>query len=348
MHKASRDGFINVFVLFVWEDKVNSVAGLSETKHRELFSGTADRKGISSAIAEKDFWVSWVLMRLFEHPELSKKVLFKGGTSLSKAFHLIERFSEDIDLVLDWRLLTKDDPKKERSKKQQNIFNKNLRKSAEEYIHGKIMSWVKEAVGDICRVEVDKEDMRVLHIHYPGVFEDQYLRADIHLEIGPFSEWVPCAEYFISPYAAEAFPSVFSTSQCRVVAIKAERTFWEKAVILHKEAFRAEKQPVPIRYSRHYYDLAMMARSNVKADALNDFKLLEQVVEFNERFFPRVWAHYELAKPGTMRLIPPVHFEQFLRSDYGDMKHMIFGNYPEFDEILNTIKILEDAINALQ
>ena len=327
---------------------MNSVAGLSEDKHRELFSGTADHKGISSAIAEKDFWVSWVLMRLFEHPELSQKILFKGGTSLSKAFHLIERFSEDIDLVLDWRLLTKDNPKKDRSRKQQNIFNENLRKSAGEYVQDKIMAWVKESVGDVCRVESDEEDKRVIHIRYPGVFEDQYLRADIRLEIGPFSEWVPRAEYFISPYAAEAFPSIFSITQCRVVAIKAERTFWEKAVILHKEAFRTEKQPMPIRYSRHYYDLAMMANSNVKADALNDLKLLEQVVKFNDRFFPRVWAHYELVKPGTIRLMPPVHFEKSLRSDYHDMRHMVFGNYPEFDKILKIIKNLEDEINALQ
>lgn len=327
---------------------MNSVAGLSEDKHRELFSGTADHKGISSAIAEKDFWVSWVLMRLFEHLELSQKILFKGGTSLSKAFHLIERFSEDIDLVLDWRLLTKDNPKKDRSKKQQNIFNENLRKSAGEYVQDKIMAWVKESVGDVCSVESDEEDKRVIHIHYPGVFEDQYLRADIRLEIGPFSEWVPRAEYFISPYAAEAFPAVFSIPQCRVVAIKAERTFWEKAVILHKEAFRTEKQPMPIRYSRHYYDLAVMANSNVKADALNDLKLLEQVVEFNDRFFPRVWAHYELVKPGTIRLMPPAHFEKSLRSDYDDMRHMIFGNYPKFDEILKIIKNFEDEINALQ
>jgi hypothetical protein len=327
---------------------MNKVVVLPDDKRKELFSETAIKQGKPPAIVEKDFWVSWVLLRLFEHPELSKKILFKGGTSLSKAFHLIERFSEDIDLVLDWRLLTKDDPNQERSKKQQNIFNENLRQSAGEYVQGKIMPWVKEAVGDVCRVESDEEDKRVIHIHYPGVFEDQYLRADIRLEIGPFSEWIPRAEYLISPYAAEAFPAVFSTPQCHVIAIKAERTFWEKAVILHKEAFRTEKQPMPIRYSRHYYDLAMMARSKVKDEALNDLKLLEHVVEFNDRFFPRVWAHYELAKPGTMKLMPPSYFERSLRADYGDMRHMIFGKYPEFDEVLNTLQTLEEEINLLR
>ena len=129
---------------------MNKVVVLTDDKRKELFFETSAKKGMPPAIVEKDFWVSWVLLRLFEHPELSKKILFKGGTSLSKAFRLIERFSEDIDLVLDWRLLTKDNPKKERSKKQQNIFNENLRKSAEEYVQGKIMLWVKEAVGNIC------------------------------------------------------------------------------------------------------------------------------------------------------------------------------------------------------
>lgn len=327
---------------------MNSVAGLSEDKRRELFSGTASRKGMTSAIVEKDFWVCWVLLRLFDHPALSSKILFKGGTSLSKVFNLIERFSEDIDLVLDWRLLTKDDPKKKRSKKQQNVFNENLRKLAEEYIQGKVMAWVMEAVGDICRIDVDKEDKRVIHIHYPGVFEDQYLRSDIRLEVGPFSDWVPHAEYFIVPYAAEAFPSIFLSPQCRVVAIKAERTFWEKAVILHNEFFRTEKQPAPIRYSRHYYDLAMISRSKVKDEAINDLNLLGQVVEFNDRFFPRVWAHYDLAKPGTMRLMPPAHFEHSLKSDYGAMKNMIFGNYPTFDDILKEIRSLESEINSLK
>lgn len=327
---------------------MNSVAGLSEAKHRELFSGTAASKGTSPAIAEKDFWVSWVLLRLFTHPELSKKILFKGGTSLSKAFHLIERFSEDIDLVLDWRLLTNEDPKKERSKKQQNLFNETLRQKGQEYVQTKILPWVEDAVGKTCRTALDDKDRRVIHVYYPGVFEDQYLRADIRLELGPFSDWVPHGEYLISPYAAEVFPHLFSVPQCRVVTIKAERTFWEKAVILHQESFRTDTQPMPLRYSRHYYDLAMMCRSKIKDEALRDLHLLEQVVEFNDRFFPRVWAHYELAKPGTMQLMPPAHFEKSLRSDYGDMRHMIFGSYPEFDEILNTLQALEREINSLQ
>lgn len=246
------------------------------------------------------------------------------------------------------RLLTEEDPKKDRSRKQQNLFNEALREQGRDYVQNTVMPWVEEAVGRICRVSFDGKDRRVIHIHYPGVFEDRYLRADIRLEFGPFSEWIPHGEYSITSYAAEEFADLFSVPQCRVMTIKAERTFWEKTVILHQESFRTDKQPVLLRYSRHYYDIAMMCRSKIKDEALRDLLLLEQVVKFNERFFPRVWAHYELAKPGTMRLMPAAHLEKSLRADYSDMRNMVFGVYPEFDEILSIIKALQDDINSLK
>jgi len=102
---------------------MDKVSALSEKDRRDLFHEVSEKKGFSEAIAEKDFWVCWVLKKMFDHPEISEKILFKGGTSLSKVFHLIERFSEDIDLVIDWRLLTDADPLEDRSRKQQKILN---------------------------------------------------------------------------------------------------------------------------------------------------------------------------------------------------------------------------------
>ncbi len=96
---------------------MESVVRLSSAERRELFAETAVRKGMTPAIVEKDFWVCWTLGRLFAHPDLSRLLMFKGGTSLSKVFHLIERFSEDIDLILDWRVVVgEDDPLAERSR----------------------------------------------------------------------------------------------------------------------------------------------------------------------------------------------------------------------------------------
>ena len=173
------------------------------------------------------------------------------------------------------------------------------------------------------------------------------LRSEIRLEVGPLAGWIPHAEYFIVPYAAEVFPHLFSSAQCRVKAIKAERTFWEKVTILHREAFRLEKNKPQTRYSRHYYDLARMGRSPVKQEAFRDLDLLKKVVEFKKQFYPSAWARYDLAMPGSMRLAPPVHVEKVLREDYEAMRNMVFGEYPAFDDILKEIRSLEGEINSL-
>jgi len=128
----------------------------------------------------------------------------------------------------------------------------------------------------------------------------------------------------------------------------AERTFWEKATILHHEANRPESSKLPQRYSRHYYDLAMMARSNIKEKALQRLDLLENVVEFKKRFYHRGWANYDAAKPGTLKLLPPLHIEKRLREDYKAMKSMIFGRYLDFDEIIKILEQLEQKINQLK
>jgi hypothetical protein len=132
-----------------------------------------------------------------------------------------------------------------------------------------------------------------------------------------------------------------------VQAIRAERTFWEKATILHHEANRPVSSPQPLRYSRHYYDLAMMAAAPVKDAALADLALLEDVVEFKQRFYRRPWANYDQAKPGTFRLIPTGHVLAAVEKDYAQMRNMIFGRFPSFAEIMETLHKLEAEINEL-
>ncbi len=103
----------------------------------------------------------------------------------------------------------------------------------------------------------------------------------------------------------------------------------------------------PLRYSRHYYDLAMMAAAPVKDAALADLALLEDVVAFKQRFYRRPWAHYELARPGTFRLVPAEHVLAAVEKDYVQMRNMIFGRYPGFAEIMETLRALEAEINGL-
>ena len=118
---------------------MNKIVGFSNKERNELFFEAASKMGVAPVIIEKDFWVTWILGKIFKDPILSNIFIFKGGTSLSKVFHIIERFSEDIDLILDWSLVTKENPLIERSKTKQDIFNKEINKNAQIYIDNKIL-----------------------------------------------------------------------------------------------------------------------------------------------------------------------------------------------------------------
>lgn len=325
---------------------MDKVARLSEQERAQLFQETAAIKGMTSVIVEKDFWVSWILGHIYQDESLTRQLMFKGGTSLSKVYGLVERFSEDIDLVLDWREVTDANPLAKRSKTKQNELNQEMNEKAQGYIAGDLLKMVTRIVDGICNCEVDQHDPHVINIRYPGAFEDTYLRPEVRLEIGPLASWLPFEERKISCYAAEAFPKVFKVTEYDVRVIAAERTFWEKATILHHEANRPDGNPQPSRYSRHYYDLAKMANSDVKQQALGNLDLLAQVVEFKQRFYPRGWAQYDQAVARSMKLIPEGQVLESVRKDYQDMQDMIFGEAPDFEEMMQTLQTLEKEING--
>lgn len=327
---------------------MNRIALMSDERRNELFSLTAERRGMrSGAIVEKDFWVTWVLGRLFASPLLGTRILFKGGTSLSKVFGLIDRFSEDIDLILNWNEVVMEDPNSERSKTKQDRFNKAVPALSRKYIEDVFLPEVARLMEGICSAAVEEGAPDVINIRYRSGFGDAYLRPEIRLEIGPLAQWLPNARYQVTSYAAEAFPELFAEPSCEVQVIKAERTFWEKATILHQEAHRPEGSPFPARYSRHYYDLSMMAEEqDVRRSALDAADLLESVVAFKMKFYPRGWARYELAKVGTLRLLPPEWNMDALRDDYAAMREMVFGRYPDFDNVTSTLKDLQAEING--
>lgn len=131
------------------------------------------------------------------------------------------------------------------------------------------------------------------------------------------------------------------------MAITAERTLWEKATILHQEAHR--ETPIPKRHSRHYYDLYKLAQSSALDNAFAQIDLLRDVVQFKERFYPSNWARYDLAMPGSFKLLPTNDAKlRHLERDYKDMQIMLFGNPPTFDSICEVLLQLEAKINALR
>lgn len=329
-------------------ETMDNIARFTANQRAELFSETAMRKGIGPAIIEKDFWVCWVLRRLFAIESISARLLFKGGTSLSKAFHLIERFSEDIDFILNWTEVTQDDPQAHRSRSQQERFNREILEQGQLYVQERLLPEINSLLGDLCQVEIAEDSAEVINVRYPVSFPEGYLRPEIRLEIGPLALWCPNALHTITPYAAEEFPDLFKIPSCQVQVVTAERTFWEKATILHHEANRPLDSSLPPRYSRHYYDMARMAESPTSADALKRLDLLESVVQFKNQFYPRGWALYDLACPGTFRLVPDQQRIPELLRDYREMEIMIFGETPSFDQIIAVLQVLEDRINSIE
>lgn len=332
---------------------MDKVALLAVKERNELFEESARRRGVLPAITEKDFWVCWVLKKLFESRELSKHLVFKGGTSLSKVYGVIDRFSEDIDLILDWGLLgygkDGEDPWEEKpSGSQLDKFNKEFNERTKKYIKYTLFERLSELLASCPDVslKIRETDGNVVDISYPAAFQAESLRPAIMLEIGPLAAWVPSIVGEITPFAAEDFPDVFESPRCSVVAITAERTFWEKATILHQQSHRTTD--MPRGYSRHYYDLFRLSKTSIKDKALSELGLLTDVVAFKERFYRSSWARYDLAKPGSFRLLPSERGDADLQKDYSEMQPMIFRSSPSWKEILNGLSDLEGEINALR
>ena len=149
------------------------------------------------------------------------------------------------------------------------------------------------------------------------------------------------------PYPAEYYPDVFEQKGTNILTVAPERTFWEKATILHHEANRPEHLEMPQRYSRHYYDLYRMALTPVKEAAFSQLDLLKKVVDFKMKFYPRAWAKYPEAVPGTLKMIPPEYQFTALEADYDSMKDMLYGDVPTFDTVIAAVRELEKEINTL-
>ena len=319
-------------------------------RRQELFRETARNMGIHEAIIEKDFWVCLVLRLLFASSRFSSKLVFKGGTSLSKAFKLIDRFSEDIDLILDWRELgySSVEPWQPESNTQKDDFRKatvlNTCKYLAEVFVPLFQNECEAVLGPLLRITAKGE---LVEVAYPKAFENPSILPRIILEIGPLASWIPQVSKTIQPYAADLYPNRFSSPFCSLKVVGAERTFWEKATILHQEFHRPPSKPMPGRYSRHYYDLYRMSLSTVADSALDDISLLHQVVEFKERFYRASWSNLASAKPGSFRLSPPPDRVPVLERDYRLMGSMFYHEEPPFIAILEELAQLERRINTL-
>jgi len=328
------------------------IANESATNRRMLFGNAAFNMGISDAIMEKDFWVCFFLDVLFHQSQDATRFCFKGGTSLSKGYHAIRRFSEDIDLILDWRLLgySRDEPYDKRTNTQQEAFNDVVNGKTEEYLATSLMpnlkSLTEKYVGESVRFYIEENDRQTICIVYPRLFRDSYVIPEIRLEIGALAAWTPFTDTTIQPYAAERYPRQFKQAGTVIRTVQVKRTFWEKAVILHKEAHRVKGQ-VPERYARHYYDLYMLSQTPTMDEALADVELLNTVASFNQKFYHSSWAQYDEATLEKIKLVPMAETRARLAEDYHRMQDVLFGNKPSFDVIMEGLGKLESEMHRL-
>lgn len=329
------------------------LARLSVDEREMIFINAANKMKVSEAIIEKDYWVVLILDYLFTKCKFKEYFTFKGGTSLSKSYSIIRRFSEDIDIILDWTILgiPKDEPYKDRSKTKQGLYNEYINNLAEEFINDQLLHEIKNGLEKILNYKInmycDHNDKNTIIFEYPRQFANNSILSVIRIEFGPLAAWTPSKITKLSSYINDYYPKVFKQAFTEVLTVTPERTFWEKATILHHEANRPITSKIPTRYSRHYYDVFMMCEKMSKQELIGNLELLDKVVMFKMKFYSRGWANYDLAKPGTLRLIPDQYRLEELEKDYKAMQDMLFGERPKFVEIMETIKGLEDSINSL-
>jgi len=333
---------------------------LSYDERRLYFVQTAEQMRLAPQIIEKDFWVCWTLRELFALPEIGSMLIFKGGTSLSKAYRLIERFSEDVDVSMDRAGLgfgdANSDPEaaisgKERRRRIDRLKEACKRKIADE-LRPTMIKTIETALGDArswsLTVDEDDPDRQTLVYAYPSSLPEAtgaYIRPAVKIEMGARSDHWPSGQVRIAPYVAERFPVAFETTDFIVNVLAAERTFWEKATLLHAEYHRPPDKEIPLRLSRHYYDTSRLILSGISEKAIARSGLLQRVVEHKKVFFPSAWAHYDQAIRGSLRLTPhPVRIRQ-LEDDYDKMREMFFAERPAFAEVLRILEEWETHFN---
>jgi predicted nucleotidyltransferase component of viral defense system len=326
---------------------------------RLAFEQTGARRSLPAASVEKDFWACWVLRALFRLPSLADRLTFKGGTSLSKAWGLIERFSEDLDLTIHRELLGfggTAGPERAGTRSQRAARMKRLVNACAAHVARHVLpelaAEAERAVAERsaeARVDPDDSDGQTVLFQYPTLFpaaEARYLRPVVKIEFGARSDPSPSEARRVHAFVAEAFPQTFDRPDFVVMALSPLRTFWEKAMLLHEENARPFDKPRGPRMARHYYDVFQLIHQGVAREAAADGELFARVAEHRRIFFPQNWVDYGTLRRGSLRITPAPDREAEWRIDYGAMQTEMFSSPPPaFEVILAAIRVFEDEFN---
>ena len=329
---------------------------LAAEEQKEILQTVSPQLARSASVLEKDIWVCWALQALFSMPG-AHPMAFKGGTSLSKVYGVIDRFSEDVDITLDYRAFEENfDPFAEgvsRTKTKQ--FGERLKSYVSDYANHVVAPYLKNELAklptaDQHTVEVDGGGEKIW-ITYPSIVEDtdEYIRSHVLIELGGRNVIDPNETHTVSPYIAELTEGLVYPSG-EVVVLSPERTFWEKATLIHVECNRGELRASAERLSRHWYDLVMLAKHPAGQSAIENRELFEEVVRHKKVFFHTSYADYDACLGGRLKLLPETDTLKGLRGDYEKMvgAGMMYSTPPSFDEIVESIRNLENRVNHWQ
>ncbi len=344
-----------------------TIIAASAAERRDLFVATAGRLGTSEQNIEKDFWVCWVLDALFNGLEPGgPRLLFKGGTSLSKGFGLISRFSEDIDITVFREDIGQPATVAELealSGKKRAARLDAIREACQAYILGplrdRLAALIAETLtaagiaADQAKIEADPQDPdgQSLLFRYPSATDEgaAYIRRAVKIESGAKSALDPHAPIAVKPYVADDLPDLDLTVS-GVTTVDPARTFWDKVVILHGlRAWwerRRELRGGGQRVSRHYYDIHCLLHSEIGKRALADRAMAVDCARHARMFFNRPDLDLAHAAPGTFVLTPAGDMGGDLARDYAAMAGMIFGKVPSFDAVISSVAEVEERANA--
>ena len=327
---------------------------LPVSDRREILQTAATQLGQQASVLEKDVWVCWTLQTLFSMPN-AHPMAFKGGTSLSKVYGAINRFSEDVDVTLDYRAFDDSfDPfAADVSKNAVKKFNKRLKDYVFQYASTVVAPYIEaqlKALPKPVEYGIDvSDDGEKIWVQYPSAVEvnDNYLKSSILVELGGRNVIDPNERHVVIADIS-ALVTDLDLPSGEVVVLSPERTFWEKATLIHVECNREAFKSDANRLSRHWYDLRMLAEHAAGKAAINNRSLFEDVVRHKQVFFNASYANYEACLANELRLIPGDEAIAELRTDYEKMlgAGMMYGESPSFDNIITRIRDIEREVNS--
>ncbi len=322
---------------------------LSPEEQAEILQTCAGKLGRRAEHLEKDVWVCWVLQGLFTMPG-RLPMAFKGATSLSKVYGAIRRFSEDVDVTVDYKSLDQSidpfDPTVSRTARDK--YTELLKTKLAEHTKNVIRPHFEDLVAQLTEkppkpitISDDGEKLFIPYLSRFGTAES------VFLEFGGRNVISPNEEHPLRPYISAELPEL-QFPEATVPVLVPSRTFWEKATLIHVACNRSDPKLDADRQSRHWHDLAVLADHNIGKIAILDLQLLQDVVKHKNVFFRASYTNYEACLSGGLRLIPGARLLEALRTDYEKMigDGMFDGEPPSFDSIVSRLDKLAKEINA--